>query len=129
MNAHSTKLRNQSTGTAVISLSYDANNSLELIWHKGSFATRFGSFAVPALGFDGNLGRNAFVGLGYAAFNLRLQRDFRVAEPVECQFIMEAFNLFNRRNVRAVNPNFQRGGEPLSAFGPRQVQLAVRLRF
>jgi hypothetical protein len=33
-----TKLRNQSTGTAVISLSYDANNSLDLTWQKVSFA-------------------------------------------------------------------------------------------
>jgi hypothetical protein len=33
-----TKLRNQSTGTAVILLSYDPNNSLELTWQKVSFA-------------------------------------------------------------------------------------------
>lgn len=101
-------------------------------WLRGrqaSLAARFGSFAVPPLGLPGNLGRNAFVGPGHASFNLRLQRDFRIAEPVECQVIAEAFNLFNRTNVRAVNPNFQRAGEPLSAFDPRQVQLAVRLRF
>ena len=34
-----TKLKNQTTGTAVISLTYDANNSLEITWHKVSFAT------------------------------------------------------------------------------------------
>jgi hypothetical protein len=34
-----TKLKSQTTGTAVISLAYDANNSLELTWHKVSFAT------------------------------------------------------------------------------------------
>jgi len=34
-----TKLKNQTTGTAVISLAYDANNSLEITWHKVSFAT------------------------------------------------------------------------------------------
>jgi len=34
-----TKLKNQSTGTAVISLAYDANNSLEITWQKVSFAT------------------------------------------------------------------------------------------
>src|SRR5579885_2585290 len=32
-----TKLKNQTTGTAVISLTYDANNSLEITWHKVSF--------------------------------------------------------------------------------------------
>jgi hypothetical protein len=34
-----TKLRQQTAGTAVISLAYDTNNSLELTWHKVSFAT------------------------------------------------------------------------------------------
>jgi hypothetical protein len=57
------------------------------------------------------------------------QRDLRVREALDCQFIAESFNLFNRTNVRSVNPNYQRAGEPLSAFDPRQIQLAVRLRF
>ena len=34
-----TKLKSQTTGTAVISLAYDVSNSLELTWHKVSFAT------------------------------------------------------------------------------------------
>jgi hypothetical protein len=34
-----TKLKSQTSGTAVISLAYDASNSLELTWHKVSFAT------------------------------------------------------------------------------------------
>jgi hypothetical protein len=34
-----TKLKNQSTGTAVIGLSYDANNALDINWQKVSFAT------------------------------------------------------------------------------------------
>ncbi len=33
------KLKSQTTGTAVMSLTYDANNSLELTWHKVSFAS------------------------------------------------------------------------------------------
>jgi hypothetical protein len=33
------KLRSQSTGTAVITLAYDANNSLEITWHKVSFSS------------------------------------------------------------------------------------------
>jgi outer membrane receptor protein involved in Fe transport len=96
---------------------------------SNSYATRYGSFAVPASGVAGNLGRNAFLGPGYASFNLRLQRDLRVRGALDCQFIAESFNLFNRMNVRSVNPNYQRAGEPLSAFDPRQIQLGVRLRF
>ena len=34
-----TKLKNQTTGTAVLSLSYDTNNSLEITWQKVSFAS------------------------------------------------------------------------------------------
>jgi hypothetical protein len=34
-----TKLKSQTTGTAVISLAYDVNNSLELTWQKVSFST------------------------------------------------------------------------------------------
>ncbi len=34
-----TKLKSQTTGTAVISLAYDANNSLDLTWQKVSFST------------------------------------------------------------------------------------------
>ncbi|MGQ9652397.1 MAG: TonB-dependent receptor domain-containing protein, partial [Phycisphaerae bacterium] len=95
----------------------------------GSFATRFGSFAIPVLGRPGNLGRNAFVGPGYASLNLRVQRELAVNEKARLQLIAEAFNLMNRTNVRVVNPNFQHAGEPLAAFDPRQIQFAVRLLF
>jgi hypothetical protein len=94
-----------------------------------SYATQYGSFKAPASGMAGNLGRNAFIGPGYASFNLRLQRDIRVREGLNCQVIAESFNLLNRTNVRSVNPNYQRAGEALSAFDPRQIQLGVRLRF
>jgi hypothetical protein len=94
-----------------------------------SVSTRLGAFALPPLGRSGNLGRNAFAGPGYASVNLRLQRDLAVTGRLTMQFIAEAFNLLNRTNVRAVNPNFQRAGEPIAAFDPRQIQLGVRLRF
>ena len=94
-----------------------------------SYATQYGAFAVPALGMAGNLGRNAFIGPGYASLNLRLQRDVQIGERLNCQLIAESFNLFNRTNVRSVNPNYQQAGEALSAFDPRQIQLGVRLRF
>jgi len=94
-----------------------------------SFTTPYGTFAVPAAGRGGNLGRNALTGPGYTSLNLRLQRDFRVREGLHCHFIAESFNLLNRVNVRSVNPNYQRAGELLSAFDPRQVQFGFRLRF
>jgi hypothetical protein len=95
----------------------------------GSYATRYGSFKVPASGMAGNLGRNAVTGPGYASLSFRLQRDLRLGEGWTCQLMAESFNLLNRTNVRSVNPNYQRAGEPLAAFDPRQIQLGVRLRF
>jgi hypothetical protein len=94
-----------------------------------SYSTRYGSFKVPASGVAGNLGRNAVIGPGYASLNLRLQRDLRLREGWTCQLMAESFNLLNRTNVRSVNPNYQRAGEALAAFDPRQVQFGVRLRF
>ncbi len=45
-----TKLKNQSTGTAVIGLGYDANNALDITWLKVSFATARMPPLVPSLG-------------------------------------------------------------------------------
>lgn len=95
----------------------------------GSFLTALGVFAAPPLGRPGNLGRNAFTGPGYASLSLRLQRELRLGERVSLQAMAEAFNALNRVNIRAVNPNYQRAGEPLAAFDPRQVQLGLRVRF
>ena len=95
----------------------------------GGISARLGWFAVPSPGVAGNLGRNAFLGPRFASFNLRLQRNVALTDYLSCQFIAEAFNLFNRTNVRTVNPNYQLAGEPLSAFDPRQIQVGIRLRF
>lgn len=95
----------------------------------GSLETRFGWFRVPAAGTPGNLGRNAFTSPGYASFNLRLQRTVPFSRSLQCELVAEAFNLCNRTNVRAVNPNYLKAGEPLSAFDPRQIQFGLRLRF
>ncbi len=95
----------------------------------GSVSTRYGTFLVPPSGVSGNLGRNAFNGPGFASFNLRLQKNINLAERLRLEAIAEAFNLLNRTNVRSVNPNFQRAGEPLTAHDPRQLQLGLRLRF
>jgi hypothetical protein len=38
-SAEYTKLKAQTTGTAVITLAYDANNSLQLTWQKVAFST------------------------------------------------------------------------------------------
>jgi hypothetical protein len=96
---------------------------------SGAVATRYGAFGVPALGAPGNLGRNAFVGPGFASLGLRLQKRMAVTRRLTSHFIVEGFNVFNRRNIRAVNPNYERAGEPLAAFDARQIQFGLRLLF
>jgi hypothetical protein len=95
----------------------------------GCMETPYGCFSAPPLGVQGNLGRNAVVGPGFASLGLRLQKSFALSDRVTAQFIVDGFNVFNRRNVRAVNPNYQRAGEPLAAFDPRQFQIGFRLLF
>jgi len=95
----------------------------------GSVTTPYGTFLAPPSGVSGNLGRNVFVGPGFASFNLRLQKNVQLGDRLSAEFLLEGFNLFNRINVRSVNPNFKHAGDPLSAFDPRQIQLGLRLRF
>jgi len=97
--------------------------------NPGAISTRYGCLTVPSAGTSGNLGRNACTGPGYASLSLRLQRRCALGEHLQGEVLAEGFNLLNRLNVRGVNPNYARAGEPLSAFDPRQVQLGVRLRF
>jgi hypothetical protein len=92
----------------------------------GAIRTRYGWFALPPAGTSGNVGRNAIVGPGYASVSCRVQRRIALSERLHAELVAEGFNLFNRVNVRAVNPNYARAGEPLSAFDPRQVQIGLR---
>ncbi len=98
-------------------------------WTPGAVSTQYGWFASPPAGRSGNLGRNAVVGPGYASVSCRVQRHVALGEDLQAEIVAEGFNLLNRVNVRAVNPNYARAGEPLSAFDPRQVQIGIKLRF
>jgi hypothetical protein len=91
--------------------------------------TRYGEFVLPGQGLSGNLGRNAFIGPGFASLSLRFQKNVDINESLRAECVAEVFNLFNRTNVRTVNPNYQQAGEPLTAFDPRQIQFGLRLRF
>ena len=83
--------------------------------------------------------RNTGVGSDFFSLNARVSRWFNLSGRIQCQGIVEAFNLTNRQNVLTRNTNFGSGPYPTSpsaSFGqitavgdPRIVQLAVRLRF
>lgn len=92
-------------------------------------------------------GRNTGLGPDYFDFDARLSRRFKVAEGVSLQFMVEAFNLFNRTNYSSldnvVGPNFPPffNVSGTNAVGPtsplgfnaasakRELQLGVRLLF
>lgn len=96
-------------------------------------------------GTNGNLGRNVFRGPGYASFDLSLFKSFKTpwftSEGSHWEFRAEAFNLFNRVNLRGVsnslgafspatglwsNVNF---GKSFGSFDARQIQLALKFVF
>jgi Carboxypeptidase regulatory-like domain/TonB dependent receptor-like, beta-barrel len=83
--------------------------------------------------------RNAGEGSSFATVSLRLSRTFAVGQRVRLEGLVEAFNLFNRRNDVARITVFGPGAypaNPASNFGqvtvvgePRSVQLGLRLRY
>jgi hypothetical protein len=100
--------------------------------------------------------RNTFKGDTYQTVDLRLSRTFKPTERFHVEAMAEAFNLFNRVNVRFFNTvygaadfcpfnpsaqgcsptqRFREGspnptyGTPRAVYNPRQIQLAVRMTF
>jgi hypothetical protein len=105
-------------------------------------------FALPAQGTYGNAGRNILLGPGYFNTNLSLMKDFPFTESRYLQFRAEFFNTFNHANFVAISGltafaptevaigqtqtgilNLSQMGQILSAFAPRQVQLALKFYF
>jgi len=96
------------------------------------------SFSVPGLtppaGCNGNLGRNAFTSPGYFTWDMRVSRRFALGERLRFDLIADAFNLFNRTNVAAVNQLCDPtagatcfAGQPTAAYDARQFQFALKL--
>jgi len=88
-------------------------------------------FSLPALYAFGNSPRNGVIGPGLAEFDLSLQKDLLLKEPLRVQFRAEAYNLLNHPNFNLPNriaftPNF---GRISSAQDSRQLQFALRLLF
>ncbi len=86
---------------------------------------------VNALDTYGNLGRNTYTGPGFFGLDFGLHKGFPITERVATQFRFEAFNVFNKVNLR--NPTSQVTGSNFmsitSASDPRILQFALRLSF
>lgn len=93
-------------------------------------------FPTPPLGQEGNLGRNTFIGPGYADTDLSLIKNSKIPwfvgnEGANVQFRVEMYNAFNRVNMSGVtsdlaNPAF---GKSQSTFSARDIQLGIRIAF
>lgn len=112
----------------------------------GFYPTFFGFFpyaynvqnyalAQPQPGLYGNTGRNILRGPDLTSYDLSLFRTFVFLERTRLEFRAEAYNLTNSAffanpSVTNVNAgNFGQSTSLLPGFGPRTMQLALRLIF
>jgi hypothetical protein len=98
----------------------------------------FTTFSVPGIsppaGCDGVLGRNRFTTPGFFEWDMRVAKSIPLGERFRAELIADAFNLFNRTNVAAVNQlcdptagSTCAAGQPTAAYDARQFQFALKL--
>jgi hypothetical protein len=89
------------------------------------------AFAVPALGTNGNMGRNNVLGPNTWQLDAALSRTFPIRESQRLEFRAEAFNLTN--SLRKGNPNTtivsNVFGVINTALDPRIMQFALKYVF
>ncbi len=81
----------------------------------------------------GNAGRNIARSDNFFQFDLGVHKQFRlpINEETRLEFRAEFFNLFNRTNFQAANPDINSAafGNISSTFSARQIQLALKFTF
>jgi len=93
------------------------------------FATA-SAFPTPALGSQGNGGRNTYIGPGMANVNTQFAKEFSV-ERFKLEFRADVFNLFNRVNLTQPDSDLASGTFGLSTSQnlPRSEQFGLHLSF
>jgi hypothetical protein len=88
----------------------------------------------PPAGCDGNLGRNRFTSPNFFEWDMRLSRRIPLGERFKLDLIADAFNLFNRLNIAAVNQLCDplagatcSAGQPTASYDARQFQFALKV--
>ncbi|HTQ59779.1 MAG TPA: carboxypeptidase regulatory-like domain-containing protein [Candidatus Solibacter sp.] len=91
-------------------------------------------FTTAGAGCVGNLGRNSFNMPGWFTWDMRVAKRIPVGEKIKLDLIADAFNLFNRTNITAVNqlcdPSVGTtcsAGQPTAAYDARQFQFALKV--
>jgi hypothetical protein len=96
------------------------------------------AFSIPVEPRQGDLGRNALRGSPLMDMDLAVQRQFRLTERVRLEWRTDFFNLFNSTaflvdgglgSFPPFSPNPLFGTGIRTLMPPRQIQLALRLRF
>jgi Carboxypeptidase regulatory-like domain len=79
----------------------------------------------------GNAGRNSLVGPAYAALDAMVSRQVSLGARRQLSLRLEIFNALNRKNLQLPDWFVDRVtfGQSLSAYPPRQIQLATRFSF
>ncbi len=112
---------------------YDRPNVLSAPPAAGiAYVTYGGQYLViPPQYTFGNAGRDSLTGPGYASLDAALSRRLTFATARALELRLEVFNALNRRNFSLPDSFVDRAtfGQPLSAFPPRQFQLAARFMF
>jgi len=97
------------------------------------------TFSIPGLttlgsGCNGNLGRNAFTIPGFFQWDMRVSKRIPFGERLKLDLIADAFNLFNRTNIAAVNQLCDPSagstcfaGQPTASYDARQFQFALKV--
>lgn len=100
---------------------------------NGLFAAS--AFPAPALGQEGNLGRNTYNQPGYNNLNFTFEKFFSVpwfsGEKLRLEARGEVFNLFNRVNLSGVNSDLSSSlfGHSTNQLPPRSLQIHIRAVF
>ena len=97
----------------------------------GQFAYGWSNFPLPAFGQEGNEKPFRFRNPGFAGTDFALLKNTAIHEAVNLQLRFEAYNIFNRPNLGAVNTAIPQAtfGKSTSTLLPRWIQLGANLRF
>jgi hypothetical protein len=88
-------------------------------------------FPKPVLGTDGTLGRNTFIGPGFARVDFSLEKNMKFTERFNAALRIESYNAFNRANLNppATDLTSNNFGKVTSAQAGRLYTASLRLRF
>jgi hypothetical protein len=92
-------------------------------------------FPAPALGVEGDLGRNTYDQPGYKDFDFTFEKYFGLpwffSEKLKIEAKGEVFNLFNRTNLLGVDSGMADSsfGKSTNQLPPRSLQLHLRASF